>query len=133
MNFVKGTLKAESDSFVFSEIGEGTIKAHLPAGERGGAGDFIDKQVILGIRSEDIELIPFAKKREGRSSSFPAIIDLVEPMGAETNIHLQTGAHTLVCRNQGALDHREAGRRSQFELNLNKAHLFDPISTKRIA
>ena len=132
MNFVNGTLKEESDSFVFSEMGEGTIKARLPAGERGGAGDFIGKQVILGIRPEDIELISFAKKGEGRSSSFPAIVDLVEPMGAETNIHLQTGAHTLVCRNQGALDHREAGRRSQFELNPNKAHLFDPISTKRI-
>src|SRR5439155_10471316 len=64
MNFVKGTLKGESDSFVFSEMGEGTIKARLPAGERGSAGDFVDKQVILGIRSEDIELIPFAKKRE---------------------------------------------------------------------
>ena len=133
MNFVNGTLKEESDSFVFSEMGEGTIKARLPAGERGRPGDFIGKQVILGIRPEDIELISFAKKGEGRSSSFPAIVDLVEPMGAETNIHLQTGAHTLVCRNQGALDHREAGRRSQFELNPNKAHLFDPISTKRIA
>src|SRR6266702_3731404 len=29
MNFVKGTLKGESDSFVFSEMGEGTINARL--------------------------------------------------------------------------------------------------------
>ena len=53
-------------------------------------------------------------------------------MGAETNLYLQSGAHTLVCRSQGALAHREAGHRFQFEMNLRKAHLFDPISTRRI-
>jgi multiple sugar transport system ATP-binding protein len=59
-------------------------------------------------------------------------VDIVEPMGAETNLYLQTGAHTLVCRTQAALDHGEAGRRFQFEMNLEKAHLFDPVSTNRL-
>ncbi len=61
------------------------------------------------------------------------MVDIVEPMGAETNLYLQTGAHTLVCRSQRSLDHREAGHRMQFELNAKKAHLFDPVSTLRIA
>jgi hypothetical protein len=31
-----------------------------------------------------------------------------------------------------ALDHREAGHLFQFQMNLEKAHLFDPISTNRL-
>jgi multiple sugar transport system ATP-binding protein len=75
-------------------------------------------------------------RKDGRAlaeNNFPAIVDIVEPMGAETNLYLQTGAHTLVCRSQNSLDHREAGHRFQFEMNLQKAHLFDPVSTQRIA
>jgi ABC-type sugar transport system ATPase subunit len=56
----------------------------------------------------------------------------VEPMGAETNLYLQTGAHTVVCRSAGTLDHRDAGHRMQFEINVRKAHLFDPESTNRV-
>jgi multiple sugar transport system ATP-binding protein len=59
-------------------------------------------------------------------------VDIVEPMGAETNLYLQTGAHTVVCRSQRALDHREVGHRLQFELNASKAHLFDPTTTSRV-
>ncbi|MEO7724663.1 MAG: TOBE domain-containing protein, partial [Chthoniobacterales bacterium] len=85
------------------------------------------------IRPEDLEVAKFTRK-EGKAlaTGFPAIVDIVEPMGAETNLYLQTGAHTLVCRSQGALDHREAGHRFQLEVKLEKAHLFDPVSTNRI-
>jgi hypothetical protein len=53
-------------------------------------------------------------------------------MGADTNLHLQTGAHSIICRSQNAFDQREAGRRMQFQINLTKAHLFDPDSTNRL-
>jgi multiple sugar transport system ATP-binding protein len=131
MNFVNGTLKQERDSFVFSEIQGGTIEVRLPALERPAAREFVGKPMLLGIRPEDIELAQFGKS-DASTWSFPAIVDIVEPMGAETNLYLQTGAHTMVCRSQRALDHREAGHRLQFEMNLKKAHLFEPASGKRI-
>jgi multiple sugar transport system ATP-binding protein len=99
--------------------------------ERPGAREFLGKPMLLGIRPEDIELAQFASS-DGSTGSFPAIVDIVEPMGAETNLYLQTGAHTVVCRSQRALDHREAGHRLQFEMNLKKAHLFDPESGRRV-
>jgi multiple sugar transport system ATP-binding protein len=74
----------------------------------------------------------FTKGQEKTPASFPAVVDIVEPMGAETNLYLQTGAHTVVCRSQRSFDHREAGHRMQFELNVQKAHLFDPTSELRI-
>jgi hypothetical protein len=57
---------------------------------------------------------------------------MVEPMGPETNLYLQTGAQMVVCRSQRPLDHREVGHRLQFEMNLAKAHLFDPGSGNRL-
>ncbi|MFL6528900.1 MAG: ABC transporter ATP-binding protein [Chthoniobacterales bacterium] len=131
MNFINGTLKQERDSLVFRETEGGTVDIHLPAAERPGARDFVGKPMLLGIRPEDVEVAQFAKGQE-TAGSFPAIIDIVEPMGAETNLYLQTGAHTVVCRTQRALEHSEAGRRMQFEMDLRKVHLFDPGSTLRI-
>ena len=135
MKFITCTLKADGERFRFSEIEGGTIDLTLAATDRPAAKDFIGKQVILGIRPEDLAAAKFDRK-DGRASAgtgFPAIVDIVEPMGAETNLYLQTGAHTLVCRSQEAFDHREAGHRFQFEVNLAKAHLFDPVSTQRLA
>ena len=131
MNFINGTLKKERDAFLFSEIQGGSIQVRLPAASRPGAGDLVDQPMLLGIRPEDIELAQFAGS-ETATGSFPAIIDMVEPMGAETNLYLQTGAHTVVCRSQRAMDHREAGHRLQFEMSLSKAHLFDPTSGRRV-
>jgi multiple sugar transport system ATP-binding protein len=131
MNFINGMLKQERESLVFSEIRGGTIQVCLAMPERPGAQEFLGRPMLLGIRPEDIELAQFASS-DGSTGSFPAIVDIVEPMGAETNLYLQTGAHTVVCRSQRALDHREAGHRLQFEMNLKKAHLFDPESGRRI-
>ncbi|MEO6969590.1 MAG: sn-glycerol-3-phosphate ABC transporter ATP-binding protein UgpC [Chthoniobacterales bacterium] len=133
MNFIAGTLKQDGDKIRFCEIEGGTIEITFPTAERPAAKEFIGKEVILGIRPEDLEVATFSRK-EGKAAGvgFPAIVDIVEPMGAETNLYLQTGAHTLTCRSQGAFDHREAGRRLQFEMNVAKAHLFDPVSTNRL-
>ncbi|MBA3542879.1 MAG: sn-glycerol-3-phosphate ABC transporter ATP-binding protein UgpC [Chthoniobacterales bacterium] len=133
MNFIAGKLKQDGEKIRFTEIEGGTIDVAFPAAERPAAREFIGKEVILGIRPEDLEVATFSRK-EGKAAGvgFPAIVDIVEPMGAETYLYLQTGAHTLTCRSQKAFDHREAGRRMQFEMNLAQAHLFDPVSTKRL-
>ena len=133
MNFISGTLKQEGEKLRFCESADGTIEVAFPAAERAAAREYIGKNVILGIRPEDLEVATFNRK-EGRAAGlgFPAIVDLVEPMGAETNLYLQTGAHTLVCRSKNAFDHGEAGHRLQVEMNLAKAHFFDPESTNRL-
>jgi multiple sugar transport system ATP-binding protein len=132
MNLVQGTLKEDRDSLVFGEREGGTIEVRLPISEFPGARDFAGGAVLLGIRPEDIEVAEFTKVTEKHPGSFPAIVDLVEPMGREANLYLQTGAHTVVCRSQRQVDNWEAGHRLQFELNVEKVCLFDPISRRRI-
>jgi len=95
------------------------------------AREMVGKPVLLGIRPEDIELAQFTTT-DDQTARFPAIIDMVEPMGPETNLYLQTGVQTVVCRSQRPLDHREVGHRLEFELKSAKVHLFDPTSGTRI-
>jgi multiple sugar transport system ATP-binding protein len=130
MNFLHGTLKLERDSLRFREAGEGTIDARLPLSERPAVGEFADKSVVLGIRPEDVEIVNAEK---GQEPSFPALVDFIETVGAETTLHLQTGAHTIVARGAGTLRNQPAGRRVRFQFDQERAHLFDPVSTRRIA
>jgi multiple sugar transport system ATP-binding protein len=126
MNFIQGTLKEERGDLLFCEREGGTIEARLSAAERPGARESIGQPILLGIRPEEIKIAQSKKGQENGAATFPALVDVVEPMGAEANIYLETGSHTVICRSRRPLDNREAGRRMQFEINLKKAHLFDP-------
>jgi multiple sugar transport system ATP-binding protein len=130
-NLVEGMLKQDRDSLVFSEQDDGTIEVRWPISEFPEARDLVGKPVLLGIRPEDIRVAQ-SSKAERHSGSFRAIVDLVEVIGAEVNIYLQTGAHTLACRIGRSVDQPEAGHRLQFEMNTPKVCLFDPISRRRI-
>ncbi len=129
MNFITGKLKDAPDGVIFKEISGGVIECKFT--DKPAAKEFVGKDVVLGIRPENLEVITDTNRPV--VCRFQAIVDIVEPMGAETNIYLQTGAHTAISRTETAIDHSEVGHRLQFEINTAKAHLFDPVTTQRIA
>jgi multiple sugar transport system ATP-binding protein len=133
MNFISGTLKEDGDKLRFRENEGGTIEVAFAAHDRPTARKFVGQNIVLGIRPENLDVATLSRK-EGKATGtgFPAIVEIIEAVGAETDLYLQTGAHTLVCRSRSAFDRGEAGRRLQFEMNLTKAHLFDPVSTVRL-
>jgi multiple sugar transport system ATP-binding protein len=132
MNLIRGALEQDRDRLLFSEVGDGTIEVYLPISESSARQAFVGKPVVLGIRPEEIRIAE-SSKAEKYSGRFPAIIDLVEATGSGTNLYLETGAHRLVCWFPRSADHQEAGYRGQFELNLEKVCLFDPVSGCRVA
>ena len=72
MNFISGTLKQDGEKIRFSEIEGGTIDVAFPATERPAAREFIGKEMILGIRPEDLEVATFSRKgRQIARSRFP--------------------------------------------------------------
>jgi multiple sugar transport system ATP-binding protein len=132
MNFIQGTLKSDGDKIRFREAEGGTIDLAFAAADRPTAArDYVGKKIILGVRPQNLTATAFSRK-ENRASAFPAIADTVEPIGAGTDLYFETGAHTLVCRSRETFDLHEAGHRFQLEIDLNAAHLFDPVSTSRI-
>jgi len=128
MNFLKGTLGGKEGAITFKEMQGGAISLKL--GDRKAAVPFIGKEIVLGVRPEFCDLVPPGKAPS--DNSFQAVVDIVEPMGAETYFYLQTGAHTVISRSHANVDQREAGHRLQFEIDADKVHIFDPVSTLRV-
>jgi len=128
MNFLKGTLSEEDGQIVFQEAEGGVVKLKL--GARPSAKPYLGRQLTLGLRPEDCDLLPANKS--GVVNTIDALVDMVEPIGAETYFYLQTGAHTLISRSTAQVDHRQDGHRLRFEINAERAHLFDPDNGFRI-
>lgn len=131
INILEGALKQERDSLVFHETGEGTVVARFARADRPDAEEFVGGPVLLGLRPEDVAA-QLSRSGERAADGLPALVDLVEPLGALTVVHLQTGAHRLIGRSEGAVDREAAGRRARFQINIPKAHLFDPKTSRRI-
>jgi multiple sugar transport system ATP-binding protein len=86
--------------------------------------------VIMGLRTEDItvvngqEVFPADWKAEG-------IVEVVEPLGSETNLHLDLLGTKLVARCDGGRTIK-AGDRVPLALNLNHLHIFDAASEQSL-
>ncbi len=128
MNLVQGTLRQQGESVIFQEAEGGSLRARLPSGIPTNLKDSSGRPVLLGIRPEEIELSDTQQPSKS-DENFPALVDLVEPLGAETHLHLQTGAHTLVSRMRRSLARGDAGQRRRFVLRLERVRLFDPETT----
>jgi multiple sugar transport system ATP-binding protein len=128
MNLLKGTLRKDGENMIFKEMMGGAVELDL--GSLPTAQPHAGREVVLGVRPENCDLLPAGKPPS--ACSFQAVVDIVEPMGAETYFYLQTGAHTIISRSHAAVDQREAGHRLLFEIDIRKVHLFDPATGLRI-
>jgi multiple sugar transport system ATP-binding protein len=129
MNFIRGKLRETGETLVFKETGEGVIELKLA--DRPAARPFAGREVIAGIRPEDVRIVT-GPARPG-VQRFRALLDVVELLGAASHAHIETGAHALLARTENAMGNGEAGHRVQFEIDPAAVHLFDPETTRRIA
>ena len=132
MNLVHGTLKQERDAVVFSEAGDGTIVIRWPALRFAGGKAPSGGPVVLGSRPQAVEIAPAPGEGNLSLNAFRALVDRAEPRGEETDLYLRTGSHDLICRSRRWARQAEAGHRLQFEIELEKTHLFDAVSGGRI-
>ena len=130
MNFIDGCLKREGQTMTFYQSPPGTIRVGGEAKEWP-VGEVPGKPVVLGIRPENITLAESADS-EAPDRVFSAVIDMIEPMGSDTNIYLQTGGGTIVARSHRILGHRDRGQSVGCVIDLAKIHLFDQESKERI-
>ncbi|QTA82416.1 putative ABC transporter, ATP-binding protein [Desulfonema limicola] len=102
----------------------------LPIPEKPGKDMEHGKDVIIGLRTEDItinndnNLLPDNWKTDG-------IAEVVEPLGSETNLHMNLKGIKLVARCDGRLK-VNAGDRFKMALNLAHLHIFDAQTTLSI-
>jgi len=88
------------------------------------------KEVILGIRPEDIQASNLAQQAYP-NQTIEAEVVVSELLGAETMLYLKAGSTEFVSRVE-ARDFRNPGEKITVALNLNKSHFFDTQTEHRI-
>ncbi|MFT4415892.1 ABC transporter ATP-binding protein [Fredinandcohnia humi] len=125
MNFFQGTLT--DGKFKIGELSiavpEGKMKVLRDKG-------YVNKEVILGIRPEDIHDEPvFIEASQG--SKVTAQIEVAELMGAETMLYSQVSGQEFVARVDSRTDIKP-GQSLELAFDMNKAHFFDADTELRI-
>ena len=123
MNFFRGAVQRGSDHLAFVETNTQGTPARLRLDERlsSRAAGHVGRPLVLGIRPEDLgdpqsESVPEA--------AIDATLEVIEPMGAETFLHLFTGATSFIARVRPT--HGLAVNKVvRVPVDLTKAHLFD--------
>ena len=123
MNFVHGKLE-KNGTFVSSE---GTFKIKLPKGKAEAAIEkgYADKDVILGIRPEDI----YDEQNKVMFETWPdgvveVKVEMSELLGAETNIYTSMDGDAVIAA-VPSRDDLVQGQSLKLVLDLNHVHLFD--------
>ena len=128
MNIFKGTLAAENDAIVFKA--GSSISIPLPAAWKPSIESYVGKDILFGIRPEDIG--SERAETDANAPSISAKVEVREPMGAETYLHLDTGVDApCIARVEPHLD-AKVGETITLKLAMVGAHMFDPATTNRI-
>jgi len=85
---------------------------------------YVGKELLVGIRPEDLD---FTTTPEENNMSAKVVV--IEPLGAETQLHINSGSHTFVTKNDPTIDVK-VGDEVNFTPRLDKLHFFD-IETER--
>ena len=122
MNFVEGTL-VKKETGVYFVFDKESIK--IPEGKANSEElkDYIGKEVVLGIRPEDIhdDEVLLSQRPE---DSVDAFVDVTEMMGAETYLYLKIADKPFVAR----VSQRSTAKMNdniKVTFDTNKLHLFD--------
>jgi multiple sugar transport system ATP-binding protein len=120
MNFFNSTIKKEDGRLY---IDGGSFNLHIPEQFTTVFGPYIDKQVVFGIRPEDIHDPNFAPPGI-EPQPVDVNVDVTELMGNEIFVYMSSGDHNFVAR----VDPRtriRMGDKVQVAFNMINMHVFD--------
>ncbi|RHW34358.1 ABC transporter ATP-binding protein [Oceanobacillus profundus] len=135
--FVGGFIGSPSMNFFLGKLTEGYfeadgIKLKVPEGKMKllREQNYVNKEVILGIRPEDIhdELLIVESSPE---SKIDAHIEVAELMGAESILYSKLGTQDFVARVDSRSDVK-GGDNLELAFDMNKVHFFDKETEERI-
>jgi multiple sugar transport system ATP-binding protein len=127
MNFFKTTLRQSDGKLI---VDGNSFRMQVPENRAKKYMDYVDKQVIFGIRPEDIKDPNYAPPGI-MPQPVETSVDVTELMGNEIFLYLKSGEHNYVAR----VDPRSSfrmGDRTQVLFNMNNMHLFDPETEQAI-
>lgn len=120
MNFLRGEVVSQNGAYYFQDRG---IKLRILPQYDKKLAPYRDREVILGIRPEDIYDKIFAQDARPEFT-ITATVEVVEPMGSEIYLHLNAGNNNFVARVSNQ-DTATVNQDLQIVFDMSKAHFFD--------
>ena len=120
MNFITGKIE-EIQGLVFNK---GSLSFQINSGAQDKLKNFIGKEIVFGIRPEDISI-------SDNEKGFSMVVEILEMMGNEIYLHLTWDQNTLIARVPPDTKVEE-GQKVDVIFDFPKAHYFDTNSQKRI-
>ncbi len=140
MNFIDAKLVKEGDTFLVEFGTEATktkreikYRIPLPASKNadGKLDAYVDKDVIMGIRPEDVHDEPRLLE-EYKDCIVPAKVEVTELMGAETFLYLDVNTFNFTARVEPTSTARPGDEDVKIAIGNDKIHLFDPETEQTI-
>ena len=128
MNLFAGTVRPEEGRlwFVESNPAGSPLRLALPAKLARRVEQRLGQPITLGLRPEHIQDRPIAMGVDPVRTA-ECLVEISEPMGAETYLHLATGATAFIARIPPTSRY-EPGDRVEVTFDVDRAHLFDPAT-----
>ena len=131
MNFFKGRLETRTGQLWFVETGTAGFAIRVPEPQASRLTSHLGQPVVFGCRPEDINE-PARIANAAPDHTITATVEVVEPMGAEVYIYLNTGAHNFIARVH-AHQHAEVSQKLAMAFDMQKSHFFAGATEKVIA
>ncbi|MFP4479113.1 MAG: ABC transporter ATP-binding protein [Candidatus Izemoplasmatales bacterium] len=126
MNFIEGKIDEEG-VFTSEGIKVQASKKHIKLLKDK---NFLDKDIILGIRPEDLYDDEKSKEKY-KDSVVKFTVDVAELLGSETSVFAKAGNNDVTAMIDARAD-IQIGDDLYLALNMEKAHFFDPETKQRI-
>lgn len=127
INMAPGKLVIKDGALSFDS---GDYQLTLTPDQQNKLKDYENKEIIMGIRPEDIYDARHDSMAE-YPQKFTPVCDMVEPLGNEYHVLLKTKQFSFMAR----FDPKElpkVGKELPVSVDMTKAHFFDPVSEKTL-
>lgn len=120
MNFIHTTIQGNGKLYA----DEGKIRIAIPAAHTKRLKTYLDKEVIIGIRPEDLYFQVPRKKQV----SVKLTLEVVEPMGTEMLLYMTSGRTKFIVKSNQLRTIPEIRKSYDIYLDMERVHYFDPES-----
>ena len=127
MNFLEGKILQKEGKLYFDE---GNCRMKIMEGMYDALEGYVDDRVILGVRSEDIYDKLFVSEAPPENI-VTMTCEVVEHLGSEVYIYMNTGKHVVVVRVSGDAN-PQINHDMDVVFDMSKIHFFDKTTEKTI-
>ncbi|WP_409345457.1 ABC transporter ATP-binding protein [Paenibacillus sp. MBLB4367] len=130
MNFIDGGIFMRDGDYFFEN---NRLKLPVPKAHKKALNDSSTnlRQVVLGIRPEQVTLFDPNGAAGAEESTVPAIVEMIELMGADSYVYLNMGEYSIISRAGTHVPVRK-GDHVRVSFNMHKAHYFDRQTSESI-